>query len=265
MSTASRFVGNAAQEINTTVGATSAVSLIEALAVPLTSSVIQLTPRAVGTSIVVELPPALFGSSAQLLKRAIDLVGVLLIGALAFPLLMLIAVAVKLDSKGPVAFGHERIGRGGRPFRAWKFRSMVANSDAVLLQHLQRNPMARAEWKAKQKLRNDPRVTQLGRLLRRTSLDELPQLWNVLIGEMSLVGPRPIIDDERQYYREQIALYEGVLPGLSGLWQVSGRSNTTYDERVQLDSYYVLNWSLWLDVCILVRTIPAALFGRGAC
>ena len=127
------------------------------------------------------------------------------------------------------------------------------------------DPQALAEWNANRKLRNDPRVTSVGRFLRKTSLDELPQLWNVLIGEMSLVGPRPIVDAERHHYREQIVLYEGVLPGLSGLWQVSGRSDTSYEERVRLDSYYVRNWSIWLDLCILARTIPALLFRRGAC
>lgn len=212
-----------------------------------------------------ERPPALFGIAARAIKRTFDVGGVLLIGLLALPLIALIALAVKLDTKGPVFFGHVRIGRRGRNFKAWKFRSMVTDADAVLQRHLQSNALARAEWKSKQKLRHDPRVTRLGRLLRRTSLDELPQLWNVLVGEMSLVGPRPIIDSERLHYREKIALYEGVLPGLSGLWQVSGRSETTYEERVEMDSYYVVYWSLWLDLVILMKTIPAAMFGRGAC
>jgi Undecaprenyl-phosphate galactose phosphotransferase WbaP len=194
-----------------------------------------------------------------------DVGGVLLLGILALPLLALITLAVKLDSRGPVFFGHKRIGQGGNDFRAWKFRSMVTNADEALHEHFNQNPEAFAEWKAKHKLRDDPRVTKVGRLLRKTSLDELPQLWNVLVGQMSLVGPRPIVNAERHHYREQIVLYEGVLPGLSGLWQVSGRSDTTYEERVQLDTYYICNWSIWLDVCILARTIPALIFGRGAC
>jgi len=204
-------------------------------------------------------------ASSYIVKRSLDIIGVMLLGLMAMPLLVLIGLAVKLDSSGPLIFGHRRIGQGGRGFRAWKFRSMVTNADEVLREHLQTNPQALAEWNAKRKLRDDPRVTSIGRFLRKTSLDELPQLWNVLIGEMSLVGPRPIVDAERHHYREQIALYEGVLPGLSGLWQVSGRSDTSYEERVRLDSYYVRNWSIWLDLCILARTIPALLFGRGAC
>ena len=226
---------------------------------------LRLIPRRIRHSLTIERPPALFGLAARLLKRLFDVVGVSLLGLVALPLLGLIAMAVKLDSRGPVFFGHTRIGRGGRVFYAWKFRSMVPNATEVLEQHLHSNPLARAEWRAKQKLRHDPRVTRLGHWLRRTSLDELPQLWNVLVGEMSLVGPRPIIESERFHYREKIALYEGVLPGLSGLWQVSGRSNTTYEERVELDSYYVTHWSLWLDISILLKTIPAAFFGRGAC
>lgn len=204
-------------------------------------------------------------ASSYIVKRSLDIIGVVALGLVALPLLVLIGLAVKLDSSGPLIFGHRRIGQGGRGFRAWKFRSMVTNSDEVLREHLQTNPQALAEWNSKRKLRDDPRVTTIGRLLRKTSLDELPQLWNVFIGEMSLVGPRPIVDAERHHYREQIALYEGVLPGLSGLWQVSGRSDTSYEERVRLDSYYVRNWSIWLDLCILARTIPALLFGRGAC
>jgi Undecaprenyl-phosphate galactose phosphotransferase WbaP len=209
--------------------------------------------------------PIIVRASAHLAKRSLDIVGVIGLGLLALPFIALIAVAVKLDSSGPLIFGHRRIGQGGREFRAWKFRSMVSNADEVLREHLQNNPDALAEWNAKHKLRDDPRITGVGKFLRKTSLDELPQLWNVFIGEMSLVGPRPIVDAERHHYREQIKLYEGVLPGLSGLWQVSGRSDTSYEERVRLDSYYVRNWSIWLDLCILARTIPALLFGRGAC
>ena len=232
---------------------------------PFDLSTIWVAARGSGDILAVEVRPALLGSIAQRLKRVSDIIGVMLLGILALPLIALIAVAIKLDSKGPVIYGHRRSGRGGQAFLAWKFRSMVVNADTVLTDHLQRDAMARDEWESKQKLRNDPRVTRLGRLLRKSSLDELPQLWNVLIGEMSLVGPRPIVNAEKQRYRERISLYEHVLPGLSGLWQVSGRNDTTYEERVELDSYYVRNWSFWLDVCILARTIPALLFGRGAC
>jgi len=228
-------------------------------------STLWVSARGSGGVLGVEVRPAIFGSTAQMFKRAADVVGVLLIGMLTLPLIALIMLAIKLDSAGPVIYGHRRTGRGGHTFLAWKFRSMVVNADCVLHDHLQRNSKARDEWESKQKLRSDPRVTRIGRFLRKSSLDELPQLWNVLVGEMSLVGPRPIISAEKHHYRERIALYERVLPGLSGLWQVSGRSDTSYEERVQLDSYYVRNWSFWLDLCILARTIPALLFGRGAC
>jgi Undecaprenyl-phosphate galactose phosphotransferase WbaP len=202
--------------------------------------------------------------AARLLKRTIDVAAALVIGLIALPVMLLIAVASKLTSPGPVLFGHRRIGQGGREFRVWKFRSMVINGDAVLKDYLECDPKARDEWERTQKLSNDPRVTQLGRILRKTSLDELPQLWNVLVGDMSLIGPRPIIRSECHHYGKHIELYKSVPPGLSGLWQVSGRSDTSYEERVQLDASYVLNWSVWLDLCILVRTIPSMLSGHGA-
>lgn len=232
---------------------------------PFDFSTTWVSARSSGDILAVEVRPALLGSTAQRLKRVSDIIGVILLGILALPLIALIALAIKLDSKGPVIYGHRRSGRGGQAFLAWKFRSMVVDADTVLTDHLLRDPKAREEWESKQKLRDDPRVTRVGRFLRKSSLDELPQLWNVLVGEMSLVGPRPIVNAEKHRYRERISLYERVLPGLSGLWQVSGRNDTTYEERVQLDSYYVRNWSFWLDVCILARTIPALIFGRGAC
>ena len=232
---------------------------------PFDFSTTWVSARGSGDILAVEVRPALMGSTAQRLKRVSDVIGVVLLGILALPLIALVALAIKVDSKGPIIYGHRRSGRGGRAFLAWKFRSMVVDADTVLADHLQRDPKARGEWESKQKLRNDPRVTRLGRLLRKSSLDELPQLWNVLVGEMSLVGPRPIINAEKHHYRDRLSLYERVLPGLSGLWQVSGRNDTSYEERVQLDSYYVRNWSFWLDIRILARTIPALLFGRGAC
>jgi Undecaprenyl-phosphate galactose phosphotransferase WbaP len=221
--------------------------------------------RTVSHSGIAELSPALFDSVPMRVKRVFDIIGALTLGLLALPLVALVALAVKLDSRGTVFYGHTRVGKGGRSFRAWKFRSMVTNSDEVLKSYLQRNPLANAEWKAKHKLRHDPRITRVGRFLRKSSLDELPQFWNVLVGEMSLVGPRPIIHEERVHYREAIALYDSVVPGLSGLWQVSGRSDTTYEERVLLDTHYIFNWSLWLDLKILLRTMPALLSRRGAC
>lgn len=198
------------------------------------------------------------------LKQASDLMLAALVTLAALPLLASIALAVRFTSRGPVFYGHARRGRGGRVFTAWKFRTMVADADAVLARHLSENEAARQEWLGTQKLVRDPRVTPLGRWLRRYSLDELPQLWNVLQREMSLVGPRPIIDAEITRYGQGYALYQRVLPGLTGLWQVSGRNRLPYEERVKLDLYYVTNWSLWLDLYILARTARAVLQGEGA-
>jgi Undecaprenyl-phosphate galactose phosphotransferase WbaP len=180
------------------------------------------------------------------------------------PLMLAIFIAIKLDSPGPALFGHRRIGRGGREFHAWKFRSMISGAEAILKEHFEKHPEARAEWAASQKLKDDPRVTGLGRFLRKCSLDELPQLWNVLRGEMSLVGPRPIVQDEVARYGMDFEKYKWVQGGLTGLWQVSGRSDTSYAERVNYDCFYVHNWSVWLDLCILFRTIGTVLSRAGA-
>ncbi|MDX1981797.1 MAG: undecaprenyl-phosphate galactose phosphotransferase WbaP [Bryobacteraceae bacterium] len=198
------------------------------------------------------------------LKRMLDLTLVLVAAPLVAPLSLLLALVVKLTSKGPAFFGQRRIGRQGRDFKAWKFRTMVTNGDEVLAKHLAADPVAREEWERTRKLRNDPRVTRIGRLLRRTSLDELPQLWNVLRGEMSLVGPRPIVAAEVPLYGNAFGLYKLMPAGLTGLWQVSGRNDTTYEERVTLDSFYARNWSVWLDLYILSRTIGAVLGRNGA-
>jgi Undecaprenyl-phosphate galactose phosphotransferase WbaP len=198
------------------------------------------------------------------MKRTVDLVLTMAGGLLLLPLLFYIAVAVKLSSRGPVLYGHERIGRGGRRFRAWKFRSMLQHSDQVLEAYLEAHPDLRAEWEKDHKLRYDPRITKIGRFIRLTSLDELPQLWNVVRGQMSLVGPRPIVDAEIVKYGPYYQLYTMVQPGITGLWQVSGRNNTTYQERVELDAYYVRNWSPWMDVYLLIRTIKIVIFAHGA-
>ena len=200
----------------------------------------------------------------RLTKTILDCTLTLLLGIVALPLFVLIMVAVKLDSPGPIFYGHYRLGRRGRPFTAWKFRSMVTNADVVLKQHLVRNHLLREEWERERKLKSDPRITRVGRFLRRTSLDELPQLWNVLRGQMSLVGPRPIVDEEIPYYADKYELYKRVHPGITGLWQVSGRNDVTYAERVNLDAYYVRNWSVWLDIYILLRTIWVVMIGDGA-
>ncbi len=200
----------------------------------------------------------------RLAKFSIDLAATLIGGLLVLPLILLIALLVKLDSHGSVFYSQQRIGQNGETFKAWKFRTMVQNADAVLKDYLERHPEQQAAWERDHKLKRDPRVTPIGRFLRRTSLDELPQLWNILRGEMSLVGPRPIVDEEIPRYGDKFSLYTKVIPGLTGLWQVSGRNNITYEERVSLDAYYVRNWSVWLDVYILLRTVWVVLTGEGA-
>jgi Undecaprenyl-phosphate galactose phosphotransferase WbaP len=214
--------------------------------------------------VALEVRQQLLLPGPRLLKRVLDLGATVLVGLLSLPLLALIALAVKLDSPGPVFFAQTRIGKGGRKFRAWKFRTMVQDAEQVLERYLREHPELREEWDQDHKLRQDPRITRVGRILRRTSLDELPQLWNVLRGEMSLVGPRPIVDEEVGKYGPRFALYAQVLPGITGLWQVSGRNDTTYEQRVELDSYYVRNWSPWLDLYILARTVWVVLTGKGA-
>jgi lipopolysaccharide/colanic/teichoic acid biosynthesis glycosyltransferase len=147
---------------------------------------------------------------------------------------------------------------------AWKFRTMVENAEQLLEEHLAKNPQLREEWDNTHKLRQDPRVTRIGRILRRTSLDELPQIWNVLRGEMSLVGPRPVVSAEVEKYGESFDFYRAVRPGITGLWQVSGRSDTSYSERVALDVRYVRHWSVWLDIYLLARTFRVVFRGSGA-
>lgn len=200
---------------------------------------------------------------ARAAKMALDLVGAASLVLFVSPVLLAIAVLVKLDS-GPVFFGHSRVGAGGRRFRCLKFRSMRVDSAAVLDHLLRTDSAAAIEWAATQKLRRDPRVTRIGAWLRKTSLDELPQLFNILRLEMSLVGPRPIVEEELRHYGEDIAYYYETRPGLTGLWQVSGRSDTSYRQRVRLDTWYVKNWTLWHDIAILAKTVPAVLNRTGA-
>jgi Undecaprenyl-phosphate galactose phosphotransferase WbaP len=201
---------------------------------------------------------------SRMLKRAMDLTITVSLGAIALPFVIAIALVVRLSSPGPVFYGQQRIGRYGRRFKAWKFRTMFRDADELLESYLNEHPELAAEWQAKHKLRHDPRITWVGHCLRITSLDELPQVWNVLMGDMSLVGPRPIVAAEIDKYADRYEHYMKVLPGITGLWQVSGRNNTTYDERVDLDVYYVQNWSLWLDVYILACTVKVVLLGEGA-
>ncbi len=200
---------------------------------------------------------------ARLAKRATDVSLALVIGAFALPVAAVTALVVSLDG-GPVLYGQERVGRAGRRFRCLKFRTMVQDSDARLADLLARDPQAREEWERDRKLRRDPRVTRHGRLLRATALDELPQLLNVLRGDMSFVGPRPVTESELPRYGQDLAAYLGVRPGLTGLWQASGRNNVSYERRVALDAWYVRNWSAWLDLVVMLKTVPALLTRRGA-
>ncbi|WP_338041005.1 sugar transferase [Maricaulis parjimensis] len=197
-------------------------------------------------------------------KRVLDIL--MSAGALVFlaPLLITVALCIRITDPGPVLFSQERIGLRGRRFRCYKFRSMVVDSQARLRAHLAANPDAAAEWERDHKLRNDPRITPIGRFLRKTSLDELPQLVNILRGDMSVVGPRPIVEAEIVKYGPSFAAYSAVRPGLTGAWQVGGRSDTSYDERVELDVDYVERWSLGRDIKIVLLTVPAVLLNRGA-
>jgi exopolysaccharide production protein ExoY len=198
------------------------------------------------------------------LKRCFDLAFALATLISFSPLFLIIAAMIKLSDGGPVLYRHQRIGRQSRPFVCLKFRTMTADADAALKAYLQSLPDAEREWREFQKLRTDPRVTELGSVLRQLSLDELPQLINVIRGEMSLVGPRPIVVDEISKYGPNAKLYFRARPGLTGAWQVSGRSDTSYDQRVKLDCEYVETWSLWRDLVIIVKTIPAVLSAKGS-
>jgi exopolysaccharide production protein ExoY len=196
-------------------------------------------------------------------KRLLDIVGALTLALLLSPLLLVVGLLLVRDH-GPIIYSHSRTGRHGKTFGCLKFRTMVPNADKVLRDLLRQDPELQREWNRDHKLRNDPRVTTLGRFLRRTSLDELPQLWNVLKGDMSLVGPRPVVRDEWQRYGRHLDTYLAAKPGVTGLWQVMGRNDSCYRRRVALDSYYVRKRSLLLDIFILLRTVKVVLYGRGA-
>jgi Undecaprenyl-phosphate galactose phosphotransferase WbaP len=213
-------------------------------------------------------PPAQVDSSGHRWhscgQRLLDLAVVVGLAPLWLPLVCALALLVRLGSPGAALYSHQRLGLGGAAFRCWKLRTMVHNADDVLQQYLNENPALQAEWKRSHKLKNDPRVTPIGRVLRLTSLDELPQLFNVLRGEMSLVGPRPIVSAEVIKYGEVWQLYKTVRPGITGLWQVSGRNNTSYQQRLDCDRHYVCHRSLWFDLRILMRTIKVVLLCEGA-
>lgn len=214
--------------------------------------------------LVLSMKQNLLDPNRMRMKRFMDLF-LCACGSVALLILFpLLAVCIRLDSKGPVFFRQKRIGRGGREINVFKFRTMVANAPEVLKKTLAENPELKKEWRETQKLMNDPRLTRVGRFLRHTSLDELPQIFNVLKGEMSLVGPRPIVKNEIVRYGDAFDMYIRVRPGITGLWQVSGRNDVGYAKRVALDQEYVYNWSIWMDIYIILRTVPAMLSGRGA-
>ncbi len=200
----------------------------------------------------------------KFIKYSFDWIATLIGTIVISPLLLIICIWIKLDSPGPILFGHRRIGKDGREFDCYKFRSMCRDAEARLEEILAENEEVRTEWKKNFKIKNDPRVTKVGKFLRKTSLDELPQIINVLRGEMSLVGPRPIVEEELARYGEYVDDYLMVRPGITGMWQVSGRSDTTYDERVRIDSWYVRNWNFWLDIMLLWRTIKSVFKCEGA-
>lgn len=208
--------------------------------------------------------------SRAFVKRILDVAITLAVFVFASPVLIGIAIAIRLSSPGPIFYSQKRIGLGGKTFAAWKFRSMVPDADRVLQQHLDSDPELRKEWEQTHKLKNDPRITWIGRLIRSTSLDELPQLWNILYGEMSWVGPRPIVNSptyDATYvndYPNEYAAYISMRPGLTGLWQVTCRNSGVYELRIYWDMYYIRNWSLWLDLYIMLRTVRTVLLREGA-
>lgn len=196
-------------------------------------------------------------------KMLMDRLGALVGLFLLAPIFLIVYLKVRSDG-GPAFYFQNRVGKDGKPFKCWKFRSMIVNADAVLKEILEKDPVAREEYAKDYKLKNDPRITAFGHFLRKSSLDEIPQLYNVLKGEMSLVGPRPVVKAEEVYYGDKFDQYMAVRPGITGLWQVSGRNDVTYDQRVALDTWYVQNWSVWTDIVIIFKTTFVVLYRKGA-
>ncbi|MBO5137276.1 MAG: undecaprenyl-phosphate galactose phosphotransferase WbaP [Spirochaetaceae bacterium] len=202
--------------------------------------------------------------SELFIKRCIDLFLLLIASIPTLILTAVIAICIKIDSPGPIFYGHKRIGKNGKLITVYKFRSMVTNSQEILEKILKEDPIRREEWERERKFKDDPRITKFGKFLRNSSLDELPQLLNILKGDMSFIGPRPVTDSELIKYGKNVDYILSVKPGLSGMWQVSGRSDTGYEERIMLDTYYIQNWSIWLDIWIIVKTIWVVIRGKGA-
>ncbi len=202
--------------------------------------------------------------SICLAKRAFDVVFAFCAILTFLPILLACAIAMKAESAGPLFFRQRRLGTNGQPFQILKFRTMVPNAETVLSAYLALDPKAKAEWEADRKLRNDPRITRAGAIMRKFSLDEVPQFWNVLKGEMSIVGPRPIVQAEIQYYGDDFRTYANVRPGITGLWQVSGRNDVSYPNRVGMDCKYVRSWSLAMDFGIILKTVSTVVRAAGA-
>ncbi len=196
-------------------------------------------------------------------KRSVDIIIAIISITALTPIMLLLTILILILDGGPAVISHERIGRGGSKFGCLKFRTMSKNGEDVLRAYLEENPDAQKEWAQSQKLTNDPRVTKIGRVLRKTSLDELPQIFNILIGDMSFVGPRPIVYEEIKKYGPAFLDYRKTRPGLTGAWQISGRNDIAYADRVELDKSYVSNWSLGLDMRIILKTLPAVIKAKG--
>jgi Undecaprenyl-phosphate galactose phosphotransferase WbaP len=212
----------------------------------------------------VELRNQLMLRGPRLAKKLLEFVLAAVAIVCLFPIFILLAVLIKITSKGPIYYSAERLGLNGKKIKVLKFRTMYNDAHTKLEQMLEANPELRKEWQEKFKLNDDPRITTLGRFLRKTSLDELPQFVNVIKGEMAVIGPRPIVEKEKIYYGENYELINRVKPGITGYWQVSGRSETNYNQRVRMDIYYIMNWSVWLDVYILLKTVKEVLYCKGA-
>jgi len=221
-------------------------------------------PLDIGGVLGLRVRQNLMSSWQQALKRVLDLSIVILASPFLIPFFGLISLITHLDSPGAVFYTQLRIGQGGKKFGVWKFRTMVENADEVLEKYLTANPELRKEWEETHKLKNDPRITRMGRFLRKSSLDELPQILNVVRGDMGIVGPRPIIEEEAHHYGDKLKVYIQVRPGITGLWQVSGRNDLDYATRVRLDEYYVRNWSVWFDLYIIAKTPWKMITGSGA-
>ena len=199
------------------------------------------------------------------MKRFFDIGFSIFAIIITLPITIPIAVIIKLTDGGNIIYGHERVGKGGRKFKVLKFRSMYMDADKKLKEILENDPKAKEEWEKTFKLKNDPRITPIGKFLRKTSLDELPQFINVIKGDMSVVGPRPVVEEELiKYYKEKANLYKSIKPGVTGYWQVEGRSDTDYDERIKMDEYYIKNQSFLFDLKIILKTIKVMITRKGA-